>query len=226
MKALVILAALVVGAYLGYKIVYPTYTYRFRLTLEVDVEGKTKSASSVIEVKTTLQPTLGGLVSTPIITTVRGEAVFLDLGGGRNLIGLLTYGNGDGLHSIEFLVPWAFSVMQQQPATLLYARHFAGASGRRELYGDLIPTLLTFTDLGDPSTARLVWPGEFERVFGPGTRFRMARVELTTDAVTKGALTVRLPWASRFVGRLGKPSEQIWSELSIGRVIDAFTRGI
>lgn len=43
---------------------------------------------------------------------------------------------------------------------------------------------------------RVVRPGEFEAVFGPGFRFRRATLEMvpTSVPVTSGAIERRLPW--------------------------------
>ena len=65
-------------------------------------------------------------------------------------------------------------------------------SGVAPLSGDLIPTLVTISNLEDPQTARVVLSDQFEATFGPGYRFKSARVEVTRDAVTRG-IELRMP---------------------------------
>jgi ABC-type phosphate transport system auxiliary subunit len=57
--------------------------------------------------------------------------------------------------------------------------------GSREIPVGLLPTFVTFSDLNDPKTARVVQPHEFPQVFGVGVRFRRITIEVTRDAVTR-----------------------------------------
>ncbi len=49
------------------------------------------------------------------------------------------------------------------------------------LRDNLIPTLVTFMDLNDPKTARVVPPDDFAQVFGPGFRLRDATLEILSS---------------------------------------------
>ena len=49
-----------------------------------------------------------------------------------------------------------------------------------------MPTFVTFGDLNDPKSARMVRPSEFEQVFGPGVQFKRVEIEMTRVAVTRG----------------------------------------
>ncbi len=64
--------------------------HRFRLTVEVDTPDVPRSAASVIEVerKAIRWPVRGGRYA----HHVRGEAVYVDLGGGRNVVAVLAHG--------------------------------------------------------------------------------------------------------------------------------------
>jgi len=93
MKWLAVLGALILAPYIAWKIVYPTYTHRFRLVIEFETNQGLKSGSSVIEVSQTDIPKafyVTGYASTA--PRARGEAVFVDLGQGRNVVGLLGLG--------------------------------------------------------------------------------------------------------------------------------------
>jgi hypothetical protein len=170
-----------------------TYRYRYRLAIEVDVDGQVKSGSSVIQVTRRLDPVPGrpwGHYSTAAI----GEAVFVDLGPRGNLFVLLT---NEGSKSPELLGARTFhfdptdttdTAEQQRRAKVLTAER-----AQAELRPDQLPLLVTFANLDDPATARVVQPDEFAQVFGAGVRLRRAWVEMTSDPVTRG-IEKALPW--------------------------------
>lgn len=119
---------------------------------------------------------------------VRGEAVFLDLGQGRNLVLLLLF---DPCLPTQALFGRAgFNAVE----TLLQGRKLEGSV---ELRPDLIPTLVSFSDLSDPASARVVPPSDagFAAAFGPG--FRLAGV--TLEMVPVGV------WPFNLVGLSGTP---------------------
>jgi hypothetical protein len=114
MRRLGILALVIVlligAAVLFYKAVFPTYSYRYRMTVEVTVDGVVHSSSSVIEVRLRKQPQVFVPVP-PVIAMVRGEAVFVDLGQGRNVIALLASGpNGSNVNYPSYIVSQHFKL--------------------------------------------------------------------------------------------------------------------
>jgi hypothetical protein len=77
---------------------YPTCTFRYKLTAEVMTPDGLKTGSSVIEVSFTSFDVFG-LVNRQGSGTVTGEAVYVDLGGGKNLFVLLGADSWDRLAS-------------------------------------------------------------------------------------------------------------------------------
>lgn len=198
--ALVVLVSIPI-VWLGSAVIYQnahTYTHRFRLGIEVDTPNGVVSNSSVIEVtkieKADWTPTLPGVVS-----RVHGEAVFFDLGEGRNVIAILGFGPTGSEDRIASLTHIAF--LPGRPK--LQIEDIPKLTGSVELTGNLIPTLVTFENLNDPATARVVRSEEVEQVFGPGFRFRRAWIEMTSDSVTRGIeqklpmLTIHREWIWR-----------------------------
>ncbi|HZO48126.1 MAG TPA: hypothetical protein VFB68_19680 [Xanthobacteraceae bacterium] len=196
-----VLAALAVGGYVAWILLFPVYTSRFRLTVEVETPQGLKSGSSVIE--TTIRDVKVGLPEMRGLQYgARGEAVFVDLGRGRHVIALLTFGaTGGDQDRLNGLVYAALA-----PGRRSDWREVASLRGSGDLPPDSIPTLVTFADINDPKTARVVQPQEFESVFGPGVRFKRAWIEtvpagiwplslvgITGEAVTSG-LERKLPW--------------------------------
>ena len=202
-----VLACIIGGAIAWYKISYPTYTYRFRLAIAVDVGDETKTASSVIEVRTVTRPM--SVIFSPINIYVYGDAVFVDLGAKGNVIALLACGP-DGTEScVGTLVPEEFGI-----AGVKNFPQLETLRGSRELTGKFMPTLITFADLTDPKSARVVRPDQFEQVFGPDVHFKRMWIEMTTDPVTRG-IEKNLPWW----GRPGRPALEAYRAWREGKTV-------
>lgn len=170
----------------------PVYSYSYRLTIEVDTPDGLKSGSSVIE--TTVQDdteSWGPREARLVRWRTKGDAVFVDLGSGRQVIALLAMG-ATGSDNFSRLVPKLFQLRD-----LDEVRTWQGRQGRFTLPADLVPTLVTFADLSDPKTARVVRPDEFETVFGPGVRFKRAWIEMTYDPITRG-IEKKIPWLNDY----------------------------
>jgi hypothetical protein len=176
------------------KISYPTYVYRYRLSIAVDVDGQTKTASSVIEVRNVTQPMFGS--APPFFPYVHADAIFLNLGTIGNVVALLGCDPDGSQDCIGTLVPDVFGI-----AGVENFRQLETLRGKRELTGAFVPTLVTFSDLNDQKSARVVPRDHFEQVIGSGVRFKSAWIEMTSDPVTRG-IEKTLPWW----GRPGRPS--------------------
>ena len=184
----------------------PVYIYRYRLTIEVDTPQGLKSGSSVIE--TTVQDdteSWGPREARLVRSTTKGEAVFVDLGSSRQVIALLAMGPS-GVDDPDFtnLVPTLF-----QRRALEEMRSWQERKGQFTLPSNLVPTLVTFADLNDPNTARVLRPDELEAVLGPGVQFRRAWIEMTGDPVTRG-VEKKLPWLAGFKGYSGGQLHPDW----------------
>jgi hypothetical protein len=194
---LVLLAALVIGDQI--RINRPGHKYR--LTVEVETPEGVKSGSGILAVTPDRGYSRGGH------TRTSGDAIFLDLGGGRNLMALLAHlDKSVDLDAINYVA----------------LRAYAAAGGRRVNFNDmnrvtgvvpvkdaLIPLLVTFGDPANPGTARSVPPDDFEAVLGKGYRLRGVTAEGVPngfwpidfggslgDPVTRG-IAARLPWLNR-----------------------------
>lgn len=180
---------LLIGGVIGwYKISYPTYTYRYRMTVEVMVDGTVRAGSSVIEIRIDKQPPVGS--APPEVSRVYGEAVLVDLGKGRNIIALLATGTkGEDVDYPYHVVPRLFALTYDDRDL----SKLSTLQGRREVPVASMPTFVTFSNLNDHKTVRLIGLGEFEQVFGPGARVTRVLVEMTSEPVTRG-IEKRLPW--------------------------------
>jgi hypothetical protein len=64
---------------------------------------------------------------------------------------------------------------------------------KADVPSSLLPMLVRFRDVADPSTVEVVDPRDLERAFGTGVRLRVATIEITDERITRG-IRERLPW--------------------------------
>jgi hypothetical protein len=181
---LALLTALVIGDQI--RINRPAHKYR--LTVEVETPEGRKSASGVMAVHPDRSYTRRGQ------TRTLGDAVFLDLGQGKNLVALLAHVDNNKL------------VLDDMNYVAL--RAYAAAAGKRVPFSEmsrmtgvvpvkdeLIPVLMAFADPATPGSAKLVPPGDAEAVLGRGYRLQ----GISTEVVPNGY------WPLDFGGALGEP---------------------
>jgi hypothetical protein len=146
-------------------------------------------------------PTLFGLIETDVGFDTRGEAVFVDLGHGENLIALLGFGEYDS-DSILQLVSRRFfgnvrsgtlrsafnnlETQRDQPKTL--------DPSDKDPNTRTMPTLVRFRDIHDPHTIEIVDPADLGATYGPDVNLEKATFEVTNDPVTSGIIETRMPW--------------------------------
>jgi hypothetical protein len=211
MKWLGILAALIVGAVVVYRVAFPSTTIRYRLTLEAQVDGEAKTGSGVIEVTYSKQSELAG--QHELVVDFRGEAVMLDLGSRGTLFALLK-GDTDSRSGPEWIVLRAFNF----PDGSLPRPVAEGVNqvqrlyGKRELPLTSLPLLVRFRDLNDPKSVERVDPLDFGKSFGAGAMLVRATLEIvpagiwplswygiTGEPITTG-IDERLAWLKRLKG--------------------------
>jgi hypothetical protein len=173
------LVVLIVGAVVAYRLAYPTYSHRYRLTLEVETPDGLKKGSSVIESSARGQPLIGSAV-----TRLEGDAVFVDLGKGKNIVALLALGDPTQIDGPVRLAINAFAIPNCKKPFCQW-KLIARTAGARDLPAKLIPTLATVGDVTDPKTARVIEPDAFEALFGSGYHFKRAWIEMTNEPVTR-----------------------------------------
>jgi hypothetical protein len=178
-----LLAALVIGDQI--RINRPGHKYR--LTVEVQTPEGVKSASGVLAV----HPDRG--YSRKGSTLTKGDAVWVDLGGGKNLIALLAHIDDKGLEldGMNYLALRAFNAAGRK-ATF---NAMNSISGTAPVTGTLIPVLAAFADVNDPATMRVIKPEDLEATYGKGFGLR----SVTAEAVPNGF------WPLDFGGVLGEP---------------------
>jgi hypothetical protein len=167
-----------------YKLRYPTYSYRYRMTVEIDAGGEVRSHSNVIEVTVTRVPQITTEVG-PFERSAQGQAVFVELPAGKNIVALLASGaTGERRGYPLDVIPLVFKVKNIEDLPKL--------RGRRELAADQMPTLITVADPADARTAQVVKPAFIDGLLG--AHLRSISVEMTTDPVTAPDIERHLPF--------------------------------
>jgi hypothetical protein len=184
MGPLALLAVLLVGDQI--RINRPGHKYR--MTVNVETPGGLKSASGVIAVVPYRGYNPGGN------TRALADALFVDLGAGKNLVALLAHMDGDkvDLDGINYV---ALRAYPEATGKRVNFSDMSKQSGIVPVTGALIPVLLTFDDPARPGSARTVSPGNAEAVLGKGFRLR----QITAEVVPNGF------WPLDFGGSLGEP---------------------
>jgi hypothetical protein len=167
--------------------------HKFRLVVEVETPDGVKSAANIYSVT----PNRGyggsntGETSGP---QTKGDAVFVNLGGGRNVVALLAVGTDP----VEF------------DATNYIAMRSFLAAGPKVQFRDMkkttalspvpvpaenAPVLVTFKDVNDPASMRRLTADNVQQLLGPGVKLR----SMTVSTVANGF------WPVDIGGALGEP---------------------
>jgi hypothetical protein len=194
---LALLAALVIGDQI--RINRPAHKYR--LTVEVETPEGRKSASGVMAVHPDRSYTRRGQ------TRTLGDAIFVDLGQGKNLVALLAHVDKNlVLDDMNYVALRAYLAAT---GTRVPFSEMSRLTGVVPVKGELIPVLVSFADQAMPGTARVVLPDDAEAVLGKGYRLQGISVEVVPngywpldfggalgEAVTRG-IQSKLPWLNR-----------------------------
>ena len=180
---LALLAVLVIGDQI--RINRPGHKYR--LTVEVETPSGIRTASGVLAVT----PDRG--YSNRGKTRTSGDAVFVDLGGAKNLVALLAHpGQTIDFDGINYVALRAYGEAGGQRVSF---SQMSRVTGVVPVTGALIPLLVTFADPADPRSMRSVAPDDLAAHLGPGYRLH----RLTAEVVPNGF------WPVDFGGPLGEP---------------------
>lgn len=206
--------------------------YRYRLTVEVETPEGLKAGSSVIEVQQTLVRAGSSPAHQAVERRVRGEAVAVDLPGGKTMFALLRSDNDIDWASRVFvlLAPKRKQTFEDSLDDVLEVkgeqalpRMWPAVSTipERSAY----PMLVTFNDLAKPESVAAVDPDDLAATFGDGVKLKRITVELTDDPVTTG-IEERLGWLPSYFdkmldGQRLNNSEALSNNLSQG----SFARG-
>jgi len=186
-------------------------TYRYRLTVEVDTPEGLRTGSSVIEVHTVRAGENAVPLPRGVGVAAQGEAVAVDLPGGKTLFALLR--SETSMDWASWIMVWLtkvpahkdgqdqlgvrFDQMLADRDVLELPVHFARGFGSGPGGTDARPLMVTFGNLADPKSVIKVQSDDLAASFGQGIQLRRLTVQLTDDPVTTG-IEKRLKWLSKF----------------------------
>lgn len=175
--------------------------YRYRLTVEVDTPDGVRTGSSVIQVASHVSSQYS-LAPGDVTTQVTGEAVKVDLPGGKTLFALLPKpdsAEGANAYALDALIPrpWVGSDEYIADVNVLARRRDVGVLPSSDW-----PMLVTFSDIHDPTTIARINPTDLGAHFGAGVKIRRITVQITDEPVTTG-IEKRLEWLPRVYQRIG-----------------------
>jgi hypothetical protein len=180
---LALLAALVIGDQI--RINRPAHKYR--LAVEVETPEGRKSASGVVAVHPDRSYTRRGQ------TRTLGDAVFVDLGDGKNLVALLAHLDGKlVLDDMNYVALRAYGAAAGKRVPF---DQMSRQTGVVPVKGELIPVLVAFSDPANPASAKLVAPDNAEAALGKGYSIRGISAEVVPNGY----------WPLDFGGALGEP---------------------
>jgi hypothetical protein len=180
---LALLAALVIGDQI--RINRPGHKYR--LTVEVETPEGIRSASGIMAVHPDRSYSRGGR------TRTKGDAIWVDLGGGKNLLALLAHVDDKSLDldGMNYVALRAYKAAGRNVSFNEMSR----LTGVVPVTGALIPVLVSFAVSGDPGSARTVRPDDLEAAFGKGFHLHGVSAEVVPNGL----------WPLDFGGSLGEP---------------------
>ncbi len=160
--------------------------HKYRLTIEMETPEGIRSGAGVVSVHPDRSYSRGGH------TISKGDAVLVDLGGGRNIIALLAHiDKSIDTDGMNYLALRAYKAAGRNVSFNEMSR----LTGTVPVTGALIPVLITFADLRDPLTARVVPSDDMTAVLGNGYRLRSVSVGVVANGL----------WPLDFGGFLGEP---------------------
>ena len=194
----------------GCGLLFPSDRLRQRITVEVETPAGLRSGSSVVETEVQEGKSWGDASGTSF--TLKGEAVAVDLPGGRTLLALLRGASDTQDDPTTYQTRLFYEALNAGAAAsvavpidgldVMQARAAAKrANVSLTLPEKLYPMLVVFADIADPKSVQRVDPANLAAEFGPGVRLKRIIVEVTDDDVTTGGLK-KLSWLSTHQGSL------------------------
>jgi hypothetical protein len=166
----------------------PTWAIDFKLTLQVAVDGEIKTGSGIIQTRWEDEWAVPIQIWTWGVTT-RGEAIGVDLGSRGWLFLLLnakSKPHSASIGSFSSLILTVFSNGEiigpgNAPTSLVSA-----ITNRRDVLNiptELLPMLVRFGDMNDPTTVERVDPDDFARSFDPGVKLIEATIQIVPGGI-------------------------------------------
>jgi hypothetical protein len=166
------------------------HVWRQKMVLEVETPAGIVSGGSVTEMTVRW---FGGLdrMSSEVNARVRGEASFVEIAPGRFLFAL--FKDGEAFRTAE-----VFREASDNKETRPITARLESLRESRVVPPGRYPMLVTFDDIGDPKTVKLIDPANLAATFGPGFALKSITIEITDETVTEGKVEAVLWWINKY----------------------------
>jgi hypothetical protein len=166
--------------------------HKYRLTVNVETPAGIRSASGVLSVRP--NRSYGGTGSGSSVPQTKGDALFVDLGDGKNLVVLLAYGDhGSNFEDTSFLPTRVYRAIDRR-VSFRDVKNLAGAPAV-PVPERLWPVFVTFADPADPTSVQRVSRHDLESSLGKGYSLRGVSLAVVANGL----------WPLDFGGPLGEP---------------------
>lgn len=162
------------------------YSWRQKLTITVETPAGEVSARSVSAIRWRKHWIRWDGMGWSYDLT--GEAVVVEVAPGRYLFALLK-----GAGTTEYMGSVAGASISGREGRVIDGALFDEVRDKRDRAAGVIkvpegqyPLLVTFGDITDPASVKLVDPADLAASFGPGVRLKSVTLEVTDEAVTGG----------------------------------------
>ncbi|MGL1922590.1 MAG: hypothetical protein OCD03_16355 [Hyphomicrobiales bacterium] len=184
-----------------YKLVYPTYSWNQKLTVTISTPDGDKTGSAVVGARVIKSPRIMQYVGGVSFEWL-GEATVVDLGEGRYVFALLGHPIYLALGSFEHLIIPNNNVPRSsglyRPQTSLYPRFNNIKDIVAVKSRNYFPILVTFDDIRDPASVKLIDPNDLAPTFEEGYSFKEMTLEITNEKVTEDKINLLLAWLSEY----------------------------
>jgi hypothetical protein len=173
------------------------YSWRQNITVTVETPAGEVSASSVSQVSWSKHWIRTDGMGWDF--NLSGEAVVVEVMPGRYLFALLL-----GAAGPEYMGSVAAASIAGRESRVIDGALFDEVRDNRDRAAGVIavpeyqyPMLVTFDDITDPMSVKLVDPADLAASFGPGVRLKSVMLEVTDEEVTEGMVEEKLDWLAR-----------------------------
>lgn len=215
--AIAVIAILVLGVAVWWKVSFPSGSWRYKMTVTVETPEGIKTGSAVREISAYSMPMFLGVNRDTHIKLEKGEAVVVELGERGVLFATL----GSATDSV-----WTFfnafpSPCAEGAVSRCSVKYYSSLKlgENAQLPARYYPMFAAFEDLNDPKTVknvlemkscpdpetgipdnfRCIEKDRFEEIFGQGVRLRSVMVEIT-DQAFQPVVGQHLNWLSKVYG--------------------------
>ena len=164
------------------------YEWNQKLTVVIETPDGPLSASTVTKVIKTDQDAFWMPIEARGVTsTLQGEAITLEVTDERYLFVLI--------EDMDQLAIRSFTQFTYSSGGFgRWARTIANHRGTTDVPAEHYPMMVTFDDIDDPTSVRLVTPDTFEAIFGTGLDFAGMTLSITEEQPTNGVVVNVLDW--------------------------------